>query len=262
MGSENVLEEKLLGILEVYEKFAGEDPSKVPMRVFPAVHYSMGGIYIDARQMTNIPGILAAGECEYQYHGANRLGANSLLSCLYGGEIAAARTVEYFDHLSEGAKPPERLFEHQRKVEEEKIEGILKSHGRENPYSLWDEMGRLMTDHVTVIRYNDPLKKTDEKLLEINERRKQIGIMDAGRWANQSVIFTRQLENMIELARVITLGALRRNESRGSHYKPDFPNRDDANWLKTTVAKYHPDGPEFSDEAVDTSLQQPKARVY
>ncbi len=258
-----VLEEKLEGILEIYEKFVGEDPSKVPMRVFPAVHYSMGGIYIDARQMTNIPGLLAAGECEYQYHGANRLGANSLLSCLYGGEIAAVRSEEYLASLSEHSTPvSSRSLEQQRKLEEDRMEAILRAHGKENPYVLWEEMGRVMTDNVTVIRYNDRLKKTDEKLLELKERMKHVNVSDSTRWANQAFIFTRQLRNMIELARIITLGALRRNESRGSHYKPDFPNRDDANWLKTTIAKWTPSGPDLSYEAVDTSLVQPKERKY
>lgn len=256
------LEEKLKGILEIYEKFVGEDPSKVPMRVFPAVHYSMGGIYIDPRQMTNVPGILAAGECEYQYHGANRLGANSLLSCLYGGEVAAERAREYLEGIPYDSSAASRGMEQQRKLEEEKLETILKSHGKENPYAIWEEMGERMTASVTVIRYNDKLKKTDEKLQELKARLKNVGVGDSSRWANQSVIFTRQLQNMVEIARVITLGALRRDESRGGHYKPDFPDRDDTHWLKTTVAKWSPDGPQFSDEAVDTSLIQPKERKY
>jgi len=256
------LEEKLKGILEIYEKFVGEDPSKVPMRVFPAVHYSMGGIYIDSRQMTNVPGILAAGECEYQYHGANRLGANSLLSCLYGGEVAAERAREYLEGIPDDSSIGSRGMEQQRKLEEEKLETILKSHGKGNPYAIWEEMGEQMTDSVTVIRYNDKLKKTDGKLQELKARLKNVGVSDSSRWANQAVIFTRQLQNMIEVARVITLGALRRDESRGAHYKPDFPNRDDANWLKTTIAKWMPDGPQLSDEAVDTSLLQPKERKY
>ncbi len=258
-----ILEDKLQGILEIYEKFVGEDPSKVPMRVFPAVHYTMGGIYIDAKQMSNVPGILAAGECEYQYHGANRLGANSLLSCLYGGELAAERAEEYLSGLKTSAESvSSRWFDHQRKLEEEKFETIFRSRGRENPYRLWEEMGQWMTDHVTVIRYNPKLKETDTKLLELKERLKDVNVGDSSRWANQTVVFTRQLANMIELARIVTLGALRRNESRGSHYKPDFPARDDANWLKTTVAKWTPSGPEFSDEAVDTSLVEPKERKY
>ena len=257
------LEEKLLGILEIYEKFVGENPSKVPMRVFPAVHYTMGGIYIDAQQMSNVPGILAAGECEYQYHGANRLGANSLLSCLYGGELAAQRTEEYLSGLQVSAQSVSpRWFDHQKKLEENRFESIFRSRGKENPYRLWEEMGQWMTDHVTVIRYNEKLKETDAKLLEIKERLKDVNLGDTTRWANQAVVFTRQLANMLELARIVTLGALRRNESRGSHFKPDFPNRDDANWLKTTVAKWTPDGPEFFDEKVDTSLVQPKERKY
>lgn len=257
------LEEKLKGILEIYEKFMGEDPSKVPMRVFPAVHYTMGGIYIDSRQVSNVPGILAAGECEYQYHGANRLGANSLLSCLYGGEMAAQSAEEYLSGLKTSAEAVSpRWFDHQKKLEEEKFEAIFKSHGRENPYRLWEEMGQWMTDHVTVIRYNQKLKETDTKLLELTERLRDVNIGDKTRWANQAILFTRQLQNMLELARIVTLGALRRNESRGSHYKPDFPDRDDANWLKTTIAKWTANGPEFADEAVDTSLIKPKERKY
>ena len=258
-----LLKERLAGILEIYEKFVGDDPSKVPMRVFPSVHYSMGGIYVDRRHMTNVPGVLAAGECDYQYHGANRLGANSLLSCLYGGEVAAERIGEYFGALSGGAEGvSSRSFTQQWKLEEERLEAVLRSHGRENPYALWEEMGHWMTDHVSVIRRNENLQKTDEKLVELKERLTHIGVSDTGRWANQAVVFALQLQNMMELARVITLGALRRNESRGAHYKPDFPERDDANWLKTTLAKWTPDGPEFSEEAVDTALLQPKERKY
>ena len=149
-----------------------------------------------------------------------------------------------------------------KKSEEEKFEGILKSHGRENPFQLWEEMGQWMTDNVTVIRYNEKLKQTDAKLLELKERLKDVNVGDKTHWANQAVVFTRQLANMLELARIVTLGALRRNESRGSHFKPDFPDRDDANWLKTTVAKGSPEGPQFFDEPVNTSLIKPKERKY
>ncbi len=261
--SKEILKDRLAGILEIYEKFVGEDPSKVPMRVFPSVHYSMGGIYVDSRQMTNIPGILACGECDYQYHGANRLGANSLLSCLYGGELAAEQTVEYFEKLSTDAgSVSSKWSEQQRKLEVEKLEAVLRSHGRENPYAIWEEMAKWMTDNVTVIRYNEKLKKTDEKLLELKERLRHVNVGDPTHWANQAVVFTRQLQNMLELARVITIGALRRNESRGAHYKPEFPDRDDVNWLHTTIAKWTPEGPEFSKEGVNTTLVQPKERKY
>jgi succinate dehydrogenase / fumarate reductase flavoprotein subunit len=119
-----------------------------------------------------------------------------------------------------------------------------------------------MTDNVTVVRFNDKLSKTDEKLLELMERYKKINVNDTSRWVNQSAQFTRHLGGMLQLARVITQGALNRNESRGAHYKPDFPERDDANWLKTTKAKFTPSGPQFSYEDVDVSLIKPRARKY
>jgi len=260
---QTVLKQKLAGIIEIYEKFMNEDPSQVPMRVFPSVHYSMGGLYIDARHSTNIPGILAAGECDYQYHGANRLGANSLLSCLHGGIVASEQAQKYVQGLKQTAEEiSSALFEQQVKKEEKVNDDYLRRHGKENPYQLWEEMGNLMTDNVTVVRYNKKLEETDKKLIELEERFKNININDVSKWANQSLVFSRQLHNMLALARVITLGALARNESRGAHYKPDFPNRDDANWLKTTIAKSTSNGPSLSYESVDISLIKPKERKY
>ncbi len=158
------LDIKLGGIIEIYEKFMGEDPRKVPMKIFPAVHYSMGGLWVDYNQMTNIPGLFAAGECEYQYHGANRLGANSLLSCIYGGMVAGPKAIEYVRGLEKSVDGMgTQMFESQTKLEEEKYENILKMDGKENAYLLHRELGQWMTDNVTVVRYNDRLKKTDEK---------------------------------------------------------------------------------------------------
>ncbi len=119
-----------------------------------------------------------------------------------------------------------------------------------------------MTENVTVVRTNDKLKETDIKLLELKDRFGRIGLSDTGKWANQEVLFVRQLWNMLELARPITIGALNRNESRGAHYKPEFPERDDANFLKTTMANWSSDGPRFSWEEVDTSLIPLRARRY
>ncbi|WP_083430368.1 succinate dehydrogenase flavoprotein subunit [Alicyclobacillus macrosporangiidus] len=259
----DVLNVKLGNILEIYEKFVGDDPRKVPMRIFPAMHYSMGGLWVDYDQMTNIPGLFAAGEADYQYHGANRLGANSLLSCIYGGMIAGPAAVRYIKGLKRSCDSlPETLYQQYRRREEEKFEAILKMDGPENPYQLHRELGQLMTENVTVVRYNDRLKKTDEKLQELKERWKRIGVVDKSRWENQMAQFTRHLGNMIEMARAITIGALMRNESRGAHYKPEFPERDDENFLKTTIAKWTPDGPSISYEDVDVSLIPPRKRNY
>jgi succinate dehydrogenase / fumarate reductase flavoprotein subunit len=257
------LDVKLGGILEIYEKFMGDDPRKVPMKIFPAVHYSMGGLWVDYNQMTNIPGLFAAGECDYSMHGANRLGANSLLSAVYGGMVAGPKAVEYMRGLKRSANDlSSTLYDSYVKKEEEKFNEILSMRGTENAYVLHQELGEWMTDNVTVVRYNDRLKKTDDKILELMERWKKINMDDTVKWSNQGVMFTRQLKNMLELARVITLGALNRNESRGAHYKPEFPDRNDEEWLKTTKAKWTPNGPEFEYEEVDTSLIKPRPRRY
>ena len=238
-----ILNRKVSGVLEIYEKFVGQDPRKVPMKIFPAMHYSMGGLWGDYNQQTNIKGLFAAGEADYQYHGANRLGANSLLSCMHAGNVAAPAMVDYAK--SHPARPA-RDFRSGDQAAARVVRQIFKMNGPENAFALWRELGDIMTENVTVVRHNEKLKETDDKLLELKDRFGRIGLSDTGKWANQEVLFVRQLWNMLELARPITLGALNRNESRGAHYKPEFPERDDANFLKTTMAKWSSDGPRFS----------------
>lgn len=259
------LDIKLGGIIEIYEKFMGDDPRKLPMKIFPAVHYSMGGLWVDYDQMTNIPGLFAAGECDYSMHGGNRLGANSLLSAIYGGMVAGPKAVEYIQGLETSAEDLSSfVFDAYVKKEEEKWADIMKMDGNENAYVLHKELGEWMTDNVTVVRYNDKLLKTDEKIQELAERYRNININDTAKWSNQGAVFTRQLHNMLQLARVITLGAYNRNESRGAHYKPDFPERNDEEWLKTTMAKHAGDfeAPKFHYEDVDVSLIAPRKRDY
>ncbi|GAB4253130.1 MAG: succinate dehydrogenase flavoprotein subunit [Deferrisoma sp.] len=255
------LEVKLGGILEIYRKFMGEDPAKVPMKVFPAVHYSMGGLWIDYDQMTSIPGLFAAGECEYQYHGANRLGANSLLSCIYGGQVAGQKAMEWaLDQAPEGEAG--RAAELEVKRQEEFLNRIRSMDGDENPYVLHRELGEVMTDNVTVVRYNDRLDQTLERIVEFKERWTNLRPPDRGARANQSLHFARQLYYMLELAHVITLGARLRDESRGAHYKPEFPERDDERFLKTTLARYTPEGPRIDYEDVDIQYIAPRPRKY
>ncbi len=258
-----VLDRKLGGVLEIYEKFVGDDPRKVPMKVFPAVHYTMGGLWVDYDDQTSIPGLFAAGECNYQYHGANRLGANSLLSCVYDGMVAGPAVARYVSGLGRtAADVPARLFEAERQRQEERFERILRMDGQENPFAIHEELGEWMTANVTVIRYNARLKATAEKLEELLARWERIGNPDGQRWTNQTVTFIGHLYNMLQLARAIVAGALARDESRGAHYKPEFPERDDANWLKTTLAEWTPDGPRLRYEPVDVSLIPPRPRRY
>ncbi len=259
------LDIKLGGIIEIYEKFVGDDPRKLPMKIFPAVHYSMGGLWVDYDQMTEIPGLFAAGECDYSQHGANRLGANSLLSAIYGGMVAGPNAVKYIKGLKKHAEDlPETIFEARVKEETEKWEAILKMDGTENAYLLHKELGEWMTDNMTVVRHNDRLEKTYEKLTELQERWNNINVNDTQRWSNQGAHFVRQLKNMLYLAKVMTKGALLRNESRGAHYKPEFPDRDDENFLKTTMAKFDPatGEPIITYQEVDVSLIPPRKRDY
>ncbi|MDA7027140.1 succinate dehydrogenase flavoprotein subunit [Bacillus sp. CLL-7-23] len=259
------LDIKLGGIIEIYEKFMGDDPRKLPMKIFPAVHYSMGGLWVDYEQMTNIPGLFAAGECDYSMHGGNRLGANSLLSAIYGGMVAGPNAVKYVQGLETSAEDfSSSLYERYIKQEEEKWADIMEMDGNENAYVLHKELGEWMTDNVTVVRHNDKLLKTDDKIQEIIERYENININDTAKWSNQGAVFTRQLRNMLQLARVVTIGAYNRNESRGAHYKPDFPERNDEEWLKTTMAQYKGEfeAPNFHYEDVDVSLIEPRKRDY
>lgn len=261
----NYLDNKLGGILEIYEKFMGDDPRKVPMQIFPSVHYSMGGLWVDIDQKTNVPGLFAAGECDYSQHGANRLGANSLLSAAYGGFAAGPSIVEYVQGLdSTYESVDEATVKDALARDRAEYEGILKLDGPENPYTLHEELGALMTENVTIVRENAKLAATYEKLFDIAERYQHIGIDDRSTWSNLTAPFVRQLGGMIDLAKVITLGALNRNESRGSHYKPEFPDRNDEEWLKTTMASYDAaaDAPVLSYEPVDVSLIKPRKRDY
>ena len=303
----DVLDKKLGGILSIYEKFQGVDPREVPMKIFPAVHYSMGGLWVDyertaagglkigspRNQQTNLPGLYAIGECDYQYHGANRLGANSLLSCIFSGLIVAP-TVETVLGSLKGkgaAEQPASLYENAQKHEQDIHDKLLNQSsgaagGGENPYLIHDELGRVMTKAATVVRFNNQLSEAYDKVCELEERAKQSSLSDTGNWTNQNVVFTKALRDMFPVAKAILRGALQRDECRGAHYKPDFcmpgltatepgERRREAEqwcdrfeentrrWLKTTIAKLSPEGePLLSYEDVDTSLIPPRPRLY
>jgi len=281
------LDVKLGGILEIYEKFVGDDPRRVPMKVFPGMHYSMGGLWVDFQkdektgmldessprnQATNIPGLYAAGEVDFSIHGANRLGANSLVSCLYGGKIGGPAMVRYGRETASKLPAAEGAFAAAKKKWEERFRRISGMSGPENPHVLAEEMGNWMTDNVTVIRENSKLRETETKLQELSERWERIGLTDHSAYSNRELSFVNQLRNMLVIARVMTRGALLREESRGAHFKVrgvsapiDERNilpRDDANFLKTTMAEHTPDGPKITYAPVDTTLIKPRPRKY
>lgn len=263
---------RLDAVLDIYKKFTGEDPAKVPMKTFPAVHYSMGGAWVDwpaaedkdrlnrFRHMTNIPGLFSIGEADFEFHGANRLGANSLLSCVFSGLVAAGEIPRYLEGIQEvnsEAALLESLHMEQRKEKE-----LLLRTGPENAHKLHDELAEWLVRNVTAKRNNADLAKTMEKIYEIKERFQHISLADTSLTLNQALQFAKRFEPMIELALVITKGALSRNESRGCHAKAEFPERNDADWLKTTIAEYTPVGPKLSFRPVDCRYIPPQKRDY
>jgi succinate dehydrogenase / fumarate reductase flavoprotein subunit len=269
--------QKLDAILDIYQKFTGDDPRKVPMKIFPAVHYSMGGLWIDwpatgdptrferFRQMTSIPGLFAAGECEFGYHGANRLGANSLLSCIYGGMVAANEVYWYEEMLGKRFEEvPNKYFEEAEAKEVAFRQDLLERRGSENIHKLHDELADIMISNCTVVRSNRGLQEAIDKIKELRERYQHITLDDRSSVLNQTYQFANQFYYMLETALAIAKGALLRDEFRGSHYKPEFPSRDDDGWLKTTVAKFvsDQDEPTISYLPIDIRHLDPIQRDY
>lgn len=271
----DIINDKLEGVLEIYEKFMREDPIAVPMRIYPAVHYTMGGLWVDyekghdtaidvespRNQMTNIPGLYAAGECDYQYHGANRLGANALLSCLYGGEIASQGVMAYLKQADLG-NGSQAVSEAARERQSE-YDALKRSNGKENPYALHAELSDVMWNNCGIWRTQRDLIAARGRLDELAARARQCDLIDDSSWSNQAVPFTRALLNMIEQSKAIVGGAIVRDESRGAHFKMDTPDRNDEAWLCTTKAIWTPNGPEFDlNERVETNFIAPRPRKY
>jgi succinate dehydrogenase / fumarate reductase flavoprotein subunit len=255
---------RLGGVLEIYEKFVGGDPTAIPMRVFPSVHYTMGGMWVDdENEMTNVPGLFSSGEANYQYHGANRLGANSLLSCIFGGMVAGPAAVRWARSLAKGCDAVDSsLYDAGKKREEEENRRVAARDGTENLFLLHDELGKTMNKHCTVVRVNKGIEEAEKAVVDIEARLAKAPVPDRSGFGNQSLVFARQMANMLPVARAVCRGALMRDESRGAHYKPDFPNRDDANFLKTTLAKWTPDGPKIDYEPVECKWVKPRPRKY
>lgn len=294
------LDRKLRGILEIYEKFAGEDPRDVPMKIFPAMHYTMGGMWTTFTpeerpadpvmdrdsgkdcvvglklgatntMSTNIPGLYALGEVNFAYHGATRLGANALLSCIFDGLFAGVGIANYVrDEAPASSAVAQRAFDEVVRQEEQKAEALrtkAKAGAADpsvNPYVIAAELGREMTDASTVVKTGPRLEQAIEKIRELEERCDNAALADGSLWTNQNLCFTRSLRDMLKLAEVILVGGLARKESRGSHYRLDYPERDDANFLRTTIAEFDPASgrPKLSYREVIAPMVTPRARTY
>ena len=292
------LDRKLGGILDIYQKFQGVDPRENPMKIFPAVHYSMGGLWADYERtdagglvvgspinhQTSIPNLYAIGECDYHYHGANRLGANSLLSCIFTGLFTAPGIKNQIETHSD--ETSSNWLETAQKQHQDRHDELLnRGGGNENPYQLHQELGQIMTKAATVVRRNEQLQEAYDQISELHVRARNCGLSDTGTWTNQNVMFTKALLDMFPLAKTIVKGALQRDECRGAHFKPDFAfpplkstdetgrrqeaeqwcDKFEANnqkWLKSTIAEYDGEHPQITYEDVDVSLIPPRPRLY
>ncbi len=283
---------KLHAILEIYEKFTGDDPREVPMKIFPAVHYSMGGLYTvyeseerpgertsgdqlenvigmkhgsPRNMMTNVPGLYALGEVNYQYHGATRLGANALLNCIFDGIFCGPGIANYIRNLeSTAADAPDSLFADRVQAEQDKAKRLIENTGGENPYKLHQEMGEWMTDKCTVVRDEQGMRDLYDKVQEWKSRYEKVSLADTGMWTNQNLSFTRALGDMIKYAEALVVAGIDRKESRGCHARTDYTDRDDAKFLKTSIVKYDPanDKPILEWEDVPQPMVQPRERSY
>lgn len=232
LGAEKI-NKRLPLIREVCMGFLASDPIDHPIPVRPVAHYSMGGIEADINGRTRVENIWAAGEVAcHSLHGANRLGTNSTAECLVWGGFTGQEVLKY---LQNGATLSP-LPDDQLKAEEERIySDLMKRDGEENPYELRKELRTAVTDYMGVYRTGELMQTGLEKVRELKARFADIHLKDPGRFYNTNLFHVLELENLIDLAEVMLVGGLAREESRGAHSRRDFTERDDENFLKHTL---------------------------
>lgn len=242
LGAEKIIE-RLPGIRDLAIHFEGVDPIEEPVPVVPSQHYSMGGIDTDVDGATPMPGLYAAGECAcVSVHGANRLGGNSLLETVVFGRRAGAAASRYVQGLAD-KRPDARAAYAALQAVEDKVSELASREGGENVYALRNEMTLAMKEHFFLFRDEATMQEGVKKLLSIKERLKKISLRWTGEVFNLDLIRTYEFEGMVDLALCVAMGAVARKESRGAHFRTDYPARDDQEWLKHTLAYYQSDVP-------------------
>jgi len=258
LGRKKILE-RLPQIRELAIDFEGVDPIEEPIPVRPTAHYSMGGIDADKLGRTPIKGLYAAGECAcISVHGANRLGGNSLLDIVVFGKLSGEDAVNY---VSETGFAP--FDESEIKREEERIDSLFSSDGKEKLADLRSELSDVMSYGAGIFREEKRMKEALEKVREIKERAKHLKVYDGERTFNTNLQQTLEFLNLVDIAETIVLPAIERKESRGAHYRTDYPKRDDENFLKHSIVERGEDGElRLSWKPVVITKYQPEERKY
>jgi succinate dehydrogenase / fumarate reductase flavoprotein subunit len=261
LGRDKIIK-RLPGIRDICIHFAGLDPVDQPIPILPAQHYSMGGIDVDATCASPVEGFYAAGECAcVSVHGANRLGGNSLLEAIVFGQIAGESASAYLrggpaavDADRETAETARALMARMKSIHERET--------GENVFQLLNRLKLLMSDMAGIFRAAQTLNRGLEELAELREAYRRVFIYgNCGRYCQEMVVLV-EFEHMLEIAEVILLGALRREETRGSHFRTDFPKRDDVDWLKHTIITRSGQGPVITYRDLKPGPYAPQERKY
>jgi succinate dehydrogenase / fumarate reductase flavoprotein subunit len=259
LGKQKILK-RLPGIREICLDFGGIDPVEEPVPIQPAQHYSMGGIACDATGQTEIPNFYAAGECAaVSVHGANRLGGNSLLETLVFGRLAAEsiRT-----RLGEDIPPPnERLVDERTQQELARVERLRRT-GSVPHQEIRNALRTVMSTQVGVFRHESELSDAVHRIAALRDQYQKVRLVTPPQPYNYEILNVLELDSQLYLSEVTARGALARTESRGAHFRTDYPARDDDRWLRHTMARLDAGRIHLSYAAVDTSRHVPAARTY
>lgn len=257
LGKAKIME-RLPQIRELAITFAGVDPVKEPVPIRPGVHYSMGGIKTNAWGETQLEGLYAAGECAcVSIHGANRLGGNALLETIVFGKRSGLKASERARSIRSFSISQKSI-----KAEEDRTKDIMSRPKGERVAAIREEIGKIMSEDVGISRKREGIEKAKERLRQVKESYKKVYIQDKGRVFNSELISALELGSIIELAEAIIESALAREESRGAHFRFDFPRRDDARWLKHTLAYKGETAPRLDYVDVAITKYPPAERKY
>jgi succinate dehydrogenase / fumarate reductase flavoprotein subunit len=253
LGRQKIME-RLPQIRELAIEFAGVDPIESPIPVRPGAHYQMGGVRTDQWGETEIPGLYAAGECAcVSVHGANRLGGNSLLETIVFGRRAGQRAGEYVRQVT-----PRAVSDGTLKTEEARIATLMSNPGPERAWQIREELGKTLSQNLGIFRTKESMTHALHLVRRLKERAARIMLQDHGKVFNSDLIHALELGSLLDVAETIAVGGIAREESRGAHYRSDFPTRDDGQWLKHTLAYRNPSGPHLRYAPVAITRFPPK----